>query len=294
MPIVIYLAALAIASSVPILAWSVGGSIRSNRSIRSNLRIDPSRFRVVKPKSLGDQITSHLGRFAPSGYRTDIQHRLDKSGQASTLSFERYLGIKVLVMIVTAGIGVVVGAWAGSVSIWMMPILFTVAGWMLPDFQLDGMARARTEAIEIQLPDVLDQLTISIEAGLGYEAALSRLVATSDGPIIEEFRRVLQDIRLGLPRDGALQALADRSESKDLRNFASALAQSTRHGLPITSVLRAQASEAREKRRYRAEEKAMKIPVKVLGPLILCILPTLFIILMGPAAIRISDAGLGG
>jgi tight adherence protein C len=172
-------------------------------------------------------------------------------------------------------------------------MIFVMAAWLLPDLRLTGMAKAREAQIETQLPDVLDQLTISVEAGLGFDSALLRLTQSSQGPVTDQLSRVMQDIRLGLARDAALRALAVRTESPDLRTFANAMAQAGRHGLPIANVLRAQAAEAREKRKFRAEERAHKVPVKILIPLVLCVLPTLFIVLLGPAVIRYNE-GFGG
>ena len=136
---------------------------------------------------------------------------------------------------------------------------------------------------------MLDQLTISIEAGLGFDGAMARLVATSEGPVVDQMTRVLQDVRLGLSRDVALRGMAERTQSPDLRTFANAMAQAGKHGLAMAGVLRAQALEAREKRKFRAEERANKVPVKILIPLVLCVLPTLFIVLIGPAVIRYNE-----
>ena len=146
----------------------------------------------------------------------------------------------------------------------------------------------RTDAITRDLPDVLDQLTISVEAGLGFEAALARISAKGDSALSTEFGRMLQDIKLGVPRSDALGQLATRVGVDDLRHVVLALRQAEKLGVPLAKTLRAQSMEMREKRKFRAEEAAYKLPVKMIFPLGFCILPALFIVILGPAAIRIS------
>ena len=151
-----------------------------------------------------------------------------------------------------------------------------------------GRARERQDAIQHDLADALDQLTISIEAGLGLESAVSRAGQYGKGPLAEELTRTVQDMRVGFSRKEAYLALAARSSSSDLKRFARAIMQADAYGVPVGAVVRAQAKEMRAKRRQRAEEKAMKIPVKVLFPLMFCILPVLFIVVLGPAVINLT------
>ena len=148
----------------------------------------------------------------------------------------------------------------------------------------------RQQAIQLELPDTLDQMTIAVEAGLGFESAMARAGANGTGPLAEELVRTLQDIAVGQPRREAYLALADRTGVQDLRRFIRAVVQADQYGVSIADVLRTQAQEMRLKRRQRAEEKAMQIPVKVIFPLILCILPTLFIVLLGPAVMDMIAA----
>ena len=138
-----------------------------------------------------------------------------------------------------------------------------------------------------ELPDALDLLTISVEAGLAFDAALSQVARNTDGPLAEEFFRVLQEMQIGLGRAEAMRALGERTDLPELRGFVSAMVQADSFGIPIASVLRVQASQMRIKRSQRAEELAQKVPVKILFPLIFCILPALFIVILGPAAITI-------
>jgi tight adherence protein C len=136
-------------------------------------------------------------------------------------------------------------------------------------------------------------MTIAVEAGLGFETAMARAGRTGTGPLAEEIVRTLQEIQIGVPRSKAMRNLADRTEQDDLRHFVLAVVQAESYGIPVADVLKTQAAEQRLKRRQSAEERAMKIPVKIIFPLILCILPTLFIVILGPAVIQISRTLFG-
>ena len=143
------------------------------------------------------------------------------------------------------------------------------------------------------LPDALDLLTISVESGLGFDAALSQVARNTEGPLSAEFARVLQEMQIGLGRGPALRALGERTNVPELRGFVSSMVQADAFGIPIAQVLRVQSSEIRTKRRQRAEEQAQKVAIKILIPLIFCILPCLFIAVLGPAAISIMDSFSG-
>jgi tight adherence protein C len=176
---------------------------------------------------------------------------------------------------------------AGVLPIIGVTAVLAVIGYLAPNLTLYQMAYNRTQRLRRDLPDALDLLTISVEAGLAFDAALSQVARNTTGPLAEEFFRVLQEMQIGLGRTEAMRALGERSDLPELRGFVSAMVQADSFGIPIANVLRVQAKELRIKRTQRAEEMAQKVPVKILFPLIFCILPALFIVVIGPAGISI-------
>jgi tight adherence protein C len=164
-----------------------------------------------------------------------------------------------------------------------------VVCWFVPDLLLHSRGQERQQAIALELADTLDQMTIAVEAGLGFESAIARAGRNGRGPLAEELVRTLQDIAVGQPRREAYLALAERTGVKDLKRFIRAVVQADQFGVSIADVLRTQSHEMRLKRRQRAEQKAMQIPVKVIFPLMICILPTLFIVLLGPVVLSVMQ-----
>jgi tight adherence protein C len=162
-------------------------------------------------------------------------------------------------------------------------------GYLAPDLILWGRARERQGIIRIALPDALDQMTICVESGLGFDQALQRVAERGSGPLAQELQRALSELTVGIPRREALGNLVDRTDVDELRRFVVAVRQADEYGLPIARVLRVQASQLRMRRRLAAEERAMKMPVKIVFPLVICIFPALFVVLLGPAVIRIMQ-----
>jgi len=306
MPIHVYIAALAVVAAVGLLAHGLVGLRSPTRAVRRNLTTSggrvtdlreialsrPARERMVTPLMGG---LARGGRqLTPDGMLERIEQRLQLSGLAGDWPVERVLAAKLLLAssFGMAALALLVSG-ASSAAVFLALVL-AVAGFFIPDFMLDRRARGRQVRIGRELPDVIDQVTISVEAGLGFEAALARAGQAGDGPLADELGHTLQDVRLGMPRQAAFEQLLARTDVPDLRHFVVAIGQAERHGVPIAQVLRVQADELREKRRFSAEERAMKLPVKLVFPLVLCILPALFIVLVGPAAIRIAQTPLFG
>jgi tight adherence protein C len=161
--------------------------------------------------------------------------------------------------------------------------------YLLPDVVVGSRARERQELIQQELADALDEITISIEAGLSLETAVARAGEYGKGPLAQELTRTVQDMRVGFTRKEAYLALAERTSVTDLRRFARAIMQADQYGVSVGNVVRGQAKELRGKRRQRAEERAMKVPVQVLFPLMFCILPVLFVVVLGPAVINLIE-----
>jgi tight adherence protein C len=169
----------------------------------------------------------------------------------------------------------------------------TLIGWLGPNLYLYQKVYDRSNRMQRDLPDAIDLMTISVESGLAFDAAVQQVARNTEGPLADEFSRVLREMQIGMGRAEALRALADRTEVDDVKSFVTAMVQADSFGIPIANVLRIQSSEMRVKRRQRAEEKAQKVPVKITIPLIFCILPCLFIAVMGPAVIHIMDSFSG-
>jgi tight adherence protein C len=271
----------------------VGRSLAAVRAINSA----PESMRREADPGFGDRVvTPALGRLTgfgrkltPGAQAETIRHRLELAGSPPRWDTDRVLAFKALGLLGFAVFGLLVALLLG---LGVLPIIGIVlvlgaVGYFAPDLWLYQRAYDRAEQIQRTLPDALDLLTISVEAGLGFDAALAQVARNTQGPLAEEFFRVLQEMQIGLGRAEAFRALAERSNIPDLRNFVTAMVQADVFGIPIANVLRVQAREMRVKRTQRAEEQAQKVPVKILFPLIFCILPVLFVVVIGPAAITI-------
>ena len=172
-------------------------------------------------------------------------------------------------------------------------IAATAIGWLGPNLYLYQKVYDRSKRMQRDLPDAIDLMTISVESGLAFDAAVQQVARNTEGPLADEFSRVLREMQIGQGRAAALRGLAERTEVDDVKSFVTSMVQADSFGIPIANVLRIQSAEIRTKRRQRAEEQAQKVPVKITVPLIFCILPCLFIAVMGPAAIHIMDSFSG-
>ena len=241
--------------------------------------------RVLAPILLRlSRLGSHL---SPRDETSTLRHRIDLAGNPTGWDVERILAFKVIGLVCGAAIGIAVPlALSGGLAVTAgVTALLGPLGYFAPDLVLYQAAYNRNERIRRDLPDSMDLLTISVEAGLPFDAALSQVARNTRGPLAEELFRVLQEMQIGLARIDALRAVAERTNVAELRGFVTAMVQADTFGIPVANVLRVQARDLRVKRSQRAEEMAQKVPVKILFPLIFCILPALFIVVMGPAAI---------
>ncbi|MCB5292796.1 type II secretion system F family protein [Arthrobacter sp. SO3] len=229
-------------------------------------------------------------RLAPKGYPAWLDKLLAKAGRPAGLPLERLLVVKPALALIAGLLGVLYVLKSPTGPTVILALFVTVLVYFVPDLLLHSQGAKRQEAIELELPSTLDQMLISVEAGLGFESAMARAGQNGKGPLAAELLRTLQDMQVGRSRREAYLAMAERTGAPDLRSFVRAVVQADVYGIAIASVLRTQAQQMRIKRRQRAEEKAMKLPIKVLFPLMLCILPVLFIVILGPAAINMIAA----
>ncbi|WP_211331510.1 type II secretion system F family protein [Flaviflexus salsibiostraticola] len=219
------------------------------------------------------------------------QHML--AGSPQSWPVDRLLVLKLLWIPYAIVESIIVLPVFGTPLFSAMWVVKSIIVYFLPELLLNSEGTKRNERIQLELADTLDQMTIAVEAGLGFDAAMARSAKNGRGPLAEELSRTLQDIRIGRSRRQAFEALTMRTTVVDLRRFLRAVIQADAYGISIADVLRTQAGEMRLKRRQRAEEKAQKLPVKVLAPLMLCILPVLFIVIMAPAVINMIGAFSG-
>lgn len=290
-PLYVVAAAGLVVGSIPLLGWSLAGIRRTRK--QPEVIITDERQAILRESTVQRAVlpmARAVGRRAraltPVGWVERLDRQLRLAGSPTAWTVERVLAIKLVLggLALLGTIAVTAGSFSASTL--GLSLAAGVIVYTLPDAILYGRGRERQKLIRKELPDVLDQLTISVEAGLGFDSALTR-VSGGQGPLAEELRRTLNEVTVGVSRAEALRHLVDRTDVQELRHFVLALTQAEQYGLPIARVLRIQAVELRVKRRQRAEEEALKIPVKIVFPLVFCIFPALFVVLLGPAMIRV-------
>jgi len=249
------------------------------------------RMLMPSAKRLGRTVV----RLTPFDLHTRIQEQLVLAGNPPAWDAERVVALKIIGGIVGVGAGALLMALV-PISGWLKVIFVVVIGmigYTVPSTQVKSMASKRQRTIQKQLPDVMDLLTISVEAGLGFDAALAQVTKNVPGPLAEEMSRLLQEVQIGVSRSDAFRNMSSRTNVVELQSFTLSMIQADLFGVSIANVLRAQSRELRHKRRQRAEEIAQKIPVKLLFPMIFMVLPALFIIVLGPGAIQIYQQFFG-
>ena len=247
--------------------------------------------RTLRP--LVARLSGSVSRVTSSSFTERTEKRLALAGNPGEMRVADWLGIKAIGTII-GGIlffflFVVVGFMGLPIPIAVgMGLVGALFGYTVPEFWLGGRVRKRQHAILLMIPDALDLLTISVRAGLGFDAALAKVVEKLPGPLSEEFRRALAEVRVGKQRREALRDIVARTEVGPLTNFIGAIIQAEQLGVSISKVLQVQSEQLRIERRQRAEEQAAKAPIKMLFPLVGCIFPSLFIVILGPALILIA------
>jgi tight adherence protein C len=251
---------------------------------------EPFATRVIVPAA--GALLGLARRFVPSEYVEKARHKLILAGKNQPEDLDRYLIGRILSLIAVPLLWLAVWRVTSvkGTELLAIIVLIGMAGFLGPDASLNRMVAERRRLIRNKLPDVLDLLTISVEAGLGFDQALNRTVTMVPGPLADEFNRMLGEMRAGASRSDALTALDERTEVPELKSFILALLQADTFGVSVGAILRTQAVEMRVKRRQLAQEQAQKAPVKMLFPMVFCIMPSLFVVIAGPAAMGIYHA----
>ncbi|HEX2375385.1 MAG TPA: type II secretion system F family protein [Actinomycetota bacterium] len=294
-----FLAVFAIAYSVQSIVAERRQAYRTIQAIRAvelrpaDLRnrelARPARERLITP--FYNAALGLTRRFTPAGAREAIRRKLVMAGSPFGWDPDRVLVAKVACL--TGGILLGVLFMAVFSFAWPLRVLgflaISVLGYWLPNIVLANAVQRRQGELRSALADSIDLLTICVEAGLGFDAALAHVSKNTTGPLADEFYRTLQEVQLGRSRNEAMRNLADRSNVPELRAFVLAMVQADIFGVSVANVLRVQAKDMRVKRRQLAEERAMKVPIKVLFPVLFCIFPALFVVILGPAIMRIAE-----
>ena len=248
--------------------------------------------RVIKPTI---QRLARAGRRQEGGMIARIDAKLERAGYPGGLRGADWVGVKILALIGFAVLFFLLALLlTGSPIVGLLFVVVGAAiGYIAPEFWLGRKMKARSRAMILQLPDALDLLTISVEAGLGFDAALAKVVEKMEGPLVDEFRQALAEVRMGRARRDALRDVATRADAQPVSNFIGAIVQAEQLGVPIAKVLQIQSNQLRIERRQRAEEAAAKAPVKMLFPMVGCIFPTIFIVILGPAIVTVMGGGVG-
>ena len=226
-------------------------------------------------------------RMSPKSTADTINLKLLGAGLGRTLTATTYLALKGVLAVFGLAVGLIIAGGGGSKGI-LIAFGLAFMGFFLPDFVVTFKARSRRDRIQAALPDALDLLSVSVEAGLGFDGAITKLTEHMDGPLAEEFALSLGEMRIGESRQEALKKMAERAGSPEMAAFTRSVIQADQLGISLGRILKIQASEARNRRQATAEEKAMKAPIKMLFPTVLFIFPAMFIVILGPAFLNLS------
>ena len=272
---------------------TIRGSLRQLQGYELDNQRDRELAEPVRERVLLPLVTKLVGIgkiFTPAEYVAKVRHRLTVAGKPTQEQLDRFLAIRVTTM-------ALIPVWffvsffvlqLGGKNSFLVFMLLSVASVMGPDAVLNRKMAERQHAIQVKLPDILDLLTISVEAGLGFEQALDRTVGAVPGPLSDEFARMLGEVRAGARRADAMRALDERTDVAEVRSFVLAILQADTFGVSIGRVLRSQADEMRVRRRQLAQERAQKAPVKMLIPMVFCVFPALFVVVIGPAVLSFT------
>jgi tight adherence protein C len=244
------------------------------------------RERVLTP--IGDWLAKWALKVNPRSTTDAVGMRILAAGMGRTLSPTSFLAIKGFCALVGMFLGSLLGAGHGLGGLMMGAMFLGAVGFLGPDYYLTLKARGRKERVRADLPDALDLLAVSVEAGMGFDASLAKMNENMEGPLAEEFGLTLSEMRIGESRTEALKRLAERVDAQELSAFTRAIIQADQLGTSLSRILRVQAADARLRRQAAAEEKAMKAPIKMLFPTVLFIFPAMFLVILGPAILNVQ------
>lgn len=286
MNLIVLLSVLLVCIPLGAMAWSVLTMDKQGRVAVTDLLSRGAPPAAVAPASTPGLLEGIGRRLTPPAYVAFLDRLLSLAGRPASMPLGKVLGSKLALGLA----GVAVGGWLAGIGssplMKLAGIFVLVLGYFIPDLLLYSKGQERQKAMQLELANTLDQMLISVEAGLGFEGAMARAGENGKGPLAEELVRTLQDMQVGRSRRESYIALAERTSIPELRSFVQAVVQADTYGIAISRVLRVQAKVMRVKRRQRAEEKAMKLPVMILFPLLFFIFPVLFIAILGPAVIN--------
>jgi tight adherence protein C len=251
----------------------------------------PLLHRVASP--IAKKVSGAIVAATPKSVLKAAGRKLDAVGNPWDITPGEYVILRIMTLILIPIVVAILAGGFGTRRALLFALVAAGFGWVVPEVMMQSKAKHRGKDIQKALPDVLDLLTVSVEAGLGFDAALVRVVERRKGPLSDEFGIVLREMRVGTPRREALKQLAERVKVDDITSLTSAIIQTDHLGVGIANILRIQSDQSRVKRRQKVEESAMKAPIKMLFPLVFFIFPTLFVVLLGPAVIQIAETLLG-
>jgi tight adherence protein C len=275
------------------LAWSILSVDRKARTATLEILNRGVRAVEVADKKPRGFLDSAGYRLTPPAYVRKLDKLLSLAGRPGGWPLGRILAAKPVLGLVGAALGLLIATSSPQPILKLVGLFVLFLGYFIPDLLLYSKGLERQKVIQLELANTLDQMLISVEAGLGFEGAMARAGANGKGPLAEELVRTLQDMQVGRSRRESYLALAERTNLPELRSFVQAIVQADTYGIAISRVLRVQAKVMRVKRRQRAEEKAMKLPVMILFPLLFFIFPVLFIAILGPAVIHAIESFSG-
>jgi len=289
----VVLAMLLVSLPLGYLVWSLlSVDRRSQRATREMLALGTDPAELTR-RTRGSLLERAGHRLTPAAYVRKLDRLLSLAGRPASLPLGRVLAAKPLLGLLGALLGFYISANGPTPILKLVGIFVLLLGYFIPDLLLYSKGQERQKTMQLELANTLDQMLISVEAGLGFEGAMARAGENGKGPLAEELIRTLQDMQVGRSRRESYVALAERTNVPELRSFVQAVVQADTYGIAISRVLRVQAKVMRVKRRQRAEEKAMKLPVTILFPLLFFIFPVLFIAILGPAVINAIDTFSG-